>query len=234
MRGFALKDLSRMLAFDILAPVGAVAGLVLIGATLNWPWWWVSACSVLVLIIVEATAVNFWLLRRHSVTVGTDDDRPVFRLAAVAVCTAALVTAAAFGYRYWKTPDDDLSEGAKQVVPVATAMAEAAATVTPGNPNESIDRAAAMMVPDKVDTFRQSIGRTALDLAYRNVTAQPEALAAGVEAIGPAAARVAVVLRNVQTVPDQPPKQIIAPVRITLVKRDGNWLVAEITPIHVR
>ena len=71
-----MRNRWRLLAFDILAPLAAVVALLAIGVVLAWPLWWVSVCSVLVLLIVEAMAVNFWLLRRDSVSVGTDDDAP--------------------------------------------------------------------------------------------------------------------------------------------------------------
>lgn len=229
-----LRNIWRMLAFDIAAPLAAIAGLLMIGLVLNWPLWWVSVCSVLVLLIVEGVAVNFWLLRRDSVTVGTDDDRPVLRLAVVALCTAALVAAVILEYKDWTTPDRDLKNDSTEVVQLASDMATAAATVSPTDPNTSIERAAAMMAPDRVDAFRESIGRTATDLAYRNVTVQAELLTAGVEAIGPSAARVVVVMRSTQSVMGQETKQTVVPVRIILTKRDGNWLVLEMAPIHIR
>ena len=48
-----MRNRWRVLAFDILAPVAAVAALVYIGIALAWPLWWVSVCSVLCLLIVE-------------------------------------------------------------------------------------------------------------------------------------------------------------------------------------
>jgi len=92
-----MRNLWRLLAFDILAPLAAIAALLAIGLILGWPLWWVSACSVLVLLIVEGVGVNFWLLRRDAVSVGTDDDAPGLRLAVVFLCTAALVAAVLTG-----------------------------------------------------------------------------------------------------------------------------------------
>ena len=88
-----MRNRWRVLAFDILAPVAAIAALVYIGIALAWPLWWVSVCSVLCLLIVEGVVVNFVLARRDGVTVGTDDDGPGLRLAVAAVATAALVAA---------------------------------------------------------------------------------------------------------------------------------------------
>ena len=94
-----MRNAWRVLAFDVAAPLGAIAALLAIGVVLAWPAWWVSLCSVLVLLIVEGVAVNVFLLRRDSVTVGTDDDAPALRLAVVALCTAALVAAVLTGDR---------------------------------------------------------------------------------------------------------------------------------------
>jgi hypothetical protein len=227
-------NLWRVLAFDVAAPLAAVAGLLMIGLVLGWPLWWVSVCSVLVLLIVEGAALNFWLLRRDSVTVGTDDDKPGLRLAVVALCTVALVAAVVLEYTRWTQPDRNLKSDSTEVVQIASEMSQAAATVDPAEPNAGIDRAAAMMVPDRVESFKEKIGRAATDMAYHNVNVQAETLTAGVEAIGPAAARVVVVLRSTQSVMDQPAKRAVVPVRITLTKRDGRWLVLDMSPIHVR
>ena len=42
-----MRNLWRLLAFDIVAPLAAIGALVMIGVVLGWPLWWVSACSVL-------------------------------------------------------------------------------------------------------------------------------------------------------------------------------------------
>jgi hypothetical protein len=82
-----------VLAVDIAVPLAALAALVMIGIVLGWPLWWVSVCSIMGLLIVQSMVVNFVLARRDSVTLGTDDDGPGLRLAAVALTTAALVAA---------------------------------------------------------------------------------------------------------------------------------------------
>ena len=144
-----MRNAWRVLAFDVAAPLAAIAALLAIGVVLAWPAWWVSLCSVLVLLIVEGVAVNVFLLRRDSVTVGTDDDAPALRLAVVALCTAALVAAVLTGYRHWTTPDHDLKVDTAEVVRVATSMAEATATFSPQEPMAAIDRAVTMMVPEQ-------------------------------------------------------------------------------------
>ncbi len=228
------QSLWRMVAVDIAAPLAAVGGLLLVGLTLDWPVWYVSLCSVLILLIVEGMVVNFVLLRRDAVTVGTDNERPGLRFGVVGLATAALVAAAVLGSLRWTVPDRDLEADSGEAVKTAVAMAEAAATVSPANPDASIEKAATYMVPDRVNAFRESIGRTATDMANRNIAVEAQTLSAGVEALGPSAARVAVVMRSVQTVANQQVKQSVVPVRVTLTKRGGQWLVLEMSPIHAR
>ncbi|MEB3020236.1 hypothetical protein [[Mycobacterium] crassicus] len=224
----------RVLGIDIAAPLAAIAGALLVGLMLDWPLWWVSACSVLVLLIVEGMVVNFLLLRRDAVTVGTDDERPGLRLGVVALAATSLVAAAVLGYLRWTEPDRALEADSGEVVKTAVEMAEAAATVSPANPDASIEKAAAFMVPDRVNAFRESIGRTATEMANRNIAVEAQSLSAGVEALGPSAARVAVVLRSTQTVANQQVKQSVVPVRVTLTKRGDQWMVLEMSPIHAR
>ena len=227
-----MRNIWRLFAFDIAAPLAAIAALLMIGVVLDWPLWWVSACSVLVLLIVEAVGVNFWLLRRDSVSVGTDDDAPGLRLAVVFLCAAALSAAVLTGYTHWTRSDRDFKKDSRQVVQTATGMAEAMASFTPGAPTSSIDRATAMMVPDQAGAFKEQYNKSSADLAQHNVTAQAATLAAGVEAIGPAAASVAVILRVTQTSPGQPASQTAPALRVALTKRDGNWLVTDVVPIR--
>jgi hypothetical protein len=224
----------RLLAFDIVAPLAAILALLAIGVVLAWPLWWVSACSVLVLLIFEGVGVNFWLLRRDSVTVGTDDDAPRLRLGVVFLCTAALSAAVLTGYTHWTRTDRNFKNDSREVVRVASGMAEAMASFTPSAPTSSIDRAAAMMVPDHAGAFREQYRKSSADLAQHNVTAQAATLAAGVEALGPSAASVAVILRVTQNAPGQPPSQAAPALRVTLAKRGDTWLVSDVTPINSR
>lgn len=234
LRQLPLRNLWRVMAFDVVAPLAGIAGLLMVGYVLGWPLWWVSVCSVLVLLIVEGVALNLFLLRRDSVTVGTDDDRPGLRLAVVALCTAALAAAVALEYTQWTVKDRNLEGSSDQVVRTAVDMAEAAATVSPANPDASIEQAASMMVPDRVEAFKETIGKTVMVMANNNITVQAQTVTAGVEAIGPAAARVAVIMRSTQTAANQEVRQTLVPVRVTLTKRDNRWQVLEMAPIHVR
>ena len=227
-----MRNLWRLLAFDIVAPLAAVAGLLMIGVILAWPLWWVSACSVLLMLIAEGLGVDFWLLRRDSVSVGTDDDAPGLRLAVVLLCAAALTAAVLTGYTHWTRSDRDFKKNSRQVVQIATGMAEAMASFTPSAPTSSIDRAAAMMVPDQAGAFKEQYTKSSADLAQHNITAQAATLAAGVEAIGPSAASVAVILRVTQNTPGQPPSQAAPALRVGLMKRGSDWLVSAVVPIR--
>jgi hypothetical protein len=229
-----MRNLWRLLAFDIVAPLAAIAALLMIGVVLAWPLWWVSACSVLLVLIVEGVAVNFWLLRRDSVSVGTDDDAPGLRLAVVFLCAAAISAAVLTEYTHWTTSDRDFTKDSRQVVQIATGMAEAMASFTPSAPTSSIDRAAAMMVPEQAGAFQEQYKKASLDLAQHNVTAQAATLAAGVEAIGPSAASVAVILRVTQNMPGQPPSRAAPALRVALIKRGSDWLVSAVLPINSR
>lgn len=229
-----MRNLWRLLVFDLAAPLAAVGALLAIGVVLGWPLWWVSACSVLVLLILEGMVVNFVLWRRDSVTVGTDDQAAGLRLAVVVLCTTAVLAAVLTGFSHWAMADRDFTRDSRQVVQVASSMAEAAATFMPGSPSTSVDRAVAMMVPEQQKTFKEQYVKSTAELAQRHVTASASTLSAGVEAIGPAAASVAVIVRVTQDVPGQPPTQAASALRVTLTKRNGGWLVLDLSPINSR
>jgi hypothetical protein len=224
----------RVLAFDILAPLAAIAGVVYVGIALAWPLWWVSVCSVLCLLVVEGVVVNFVLARRDAVTVGTDDDGPGLRLAVTAVATAALVAAVVVGYTRWTVPDRNLRNDTAEVVGIASSISEASATFTPSSPTASIDRATQMMSPKSAEAFKNEFSSVAKELTSKNVSAQASTVSAGVEAIGPTAASVAVIMRGIQNVPGQPPDTAVLALRVTLSKENGRWLVDDVSPIHSR
>lgn len=227
-----MRNVWRLFAFDVLAPLAAVAALLAIGVVLGWPVWWVSGASILILLVAEGVAINLWLLRRDAVSVGTDDDAPGLRLAVVFLCTAALCAAVLTGYTHWTRSDREFSDDPKRVVQVATGMAEAMASFSPTAPTSTIDRATALIVPEHAASFKEQYARSSADLAQHRVTAQAATVAAGVEALGPSAASVAVVLRVTQNAPGQPPSQAAPALRVTLTKRDGAWLVADVLPVR--
>ncbi|WP_163887677.1 hypothetical protein [Mycolicibacterium hippocampi] len=229
-----MRNRLRVLAFDLLAPAAGVAALIYIGVVLGWPLWWVSACSVLCLLVFQGVIVNFVLARRDAVTVGTDDDGPGLRLAVVGAATAALVAAVVVGYTQWTQPDRTLRADTAEVAGIASSVAEASATFTPQNPTASIDRAASLMTPESADRFNNEFAAVAEDLAGRNVSAQAATVSAGVEAIGPDAASVAVILRGTQSAPGQPSDTAVLALRVALSKVDGRWLVQDVAPVHSR
>lgn len=229
-----MRNRLRVLAFDIAAPLAAIAALVFIGIAMGWPLWWVSLVSVLCLLIVQGVMVNAVLARRDGVTVGTDDDGPGLRLAVVGLAAVALVAAVLVGYMRWTVPDRNLRNDSAEVVGIASSVAEASATFTPQSPTASINRAAALMTPQRADRYKDEFASVAKQLTSKNVSAQASTISAGVEAIGPGAASVAVVMRGTQTVPGQPPDNAMLALRITLTKDSGRWLVDDVIPINSR
>jgi hypothetical protein len=229
-----VRNIWRVLAFDVAAPLAAVAALLTIGIVLSWPLWWVSVSSVLVLLIAEGIVVNFWLLHRDSVTVGTDDDAPWLRLGVVGLCAVALVAAVLTGYTHWTLPDRELKADSAEAVRIASGMAEATATFSPQQPTASLDRAAALMVPEQATAFKDQLAKATADLVHRNVAADASTLEAGVEAIGPSAASVAVILRANQSAAGQPPSHTVLALRVALTKQNDRWLVLGVSPINAR
>jgi hypothetical protein len=227
-----MRNAWRVVAFDVAAPLAAIAALLMIGYALDWRVWWVAVGSVLCTLIVEGMLVNFVLFRRDRVTVGTDDEGPGLRLAVVGLTTAALVAAVLVTYTQWTGPDRQLRDGMDKVVALATEVSEATATFSPQAPTSSIDKAAALMAPEQGAAYKQAFAKTAADLAAKNVTAQAHTMSAGVEAIGPDAASVAVVMRAVQTRPNTAPDEAVLALRVTLSKKDDNWLVFDVSPIN--
>ena len=91
-----------------------------------------------------------------------------------------------------------------------------------------------MMVPERAGAFKEEYTKSTAELIKRNVTAQASTLAAGVEAIGPTAASVAVILRVIQNTPGQPPSQAAPALRVALTKRGNDWLVLDVAPANSR
>lgn len=229
-----MRNRLRVLAFDIAAPLAAIAALIYIGIAMAWPLWWVSLASVLCLLIVQGVIVNAVLARRDGVTVGTDDDGPGLRLAIVGLATVALVAAVAIGYTRWTVPDRTLRDDRAEVVGIASSVAEASATFTPSSPTAAIDRAAEQMTQERANRYKSEFAAVAKELASKQVSAQAATISAGVEAIGPQDASVAVIMRGTQNVPGKPADVAVLALRITLSKDGGRWLVDDVTPINSR
>jgi hypothetical protein len=229
-----VRNLARVLAFDVAAPLAAISALLIIGVMLEWPLWWVSVCSVLCLLVVEAVIVNVVLYRRDSVTLGTDDDKPGLRLAVAAVALAALLSATAIGFNSWVKPDRVFTADSAEVVRIAAEVSEATATFTPSDPNSSIERAASLMVPERAEAFRAQFGSATADMVKRNVSEQAVTISAGLEALGPASASVAVLMRGTQSAPGQEPSSAVLSLRVALSKEGGGWMVVDVSPINSR
>jgi hypothetical protein len=229
-----MRNPLRVALFDVLAPVAALVALIYVGMALAWPLWWVSVCSVLCLLIVQAMVVDYVLYRRDGVTVGTDDEGPGLRLAVVGIAAAALIAAVVVGYTQWTVPDRAMRADVDEVVGIASSVAEASATFTPQDPNASIDRAAGLMTPERAETYRNEFAAVARELTSKNISGQAETISAGVEAIGPAVASVAVVMRGTQNAPNKKPDVAVYALRITLSKDGGKWMVVDVTPINAR
>jgi hypothetical protein len=229
-----MRNRWRVLAFDVLAPVAAIAALLYVGIALNWPLWWVSLCSVLCLLIVEGVVVNATLFRRDGVTVGTDDDGPGLRLGVVCVATVALVTAVVVGYLQWTLPQRAMHRDIDDVVGIASSAAEASATFSPQSPNAALDRVVGMMSQQGADGYRREFDAMAKDLASKNITVSASTVSAGVEAIGPNDAVVAVIMRGTQNAPGKQPVVVPLPLRVALTKDGGRWLVDDLSPINSR
>lgn len=232
VRALVRRTLWRVLAFDVAAPAATIAALVFIGVGLGWPLWWVSVCSMLVLLVVAAVVVNVVLARRRSASVGTDDGGPRLRLAVVAVAAAALLAGDGVSYTHWTVPERDRTRDSAEVVRVATAMAQAAATFSPQDPAASINQAADLMVPSRVNALKDLYAKSTASMAQGLISAQAQTISAGVEVLQPTAASVAVVMRGTRSRPDTSPFYSVITLRVKLTQTRGHWLVFDVAPIH--
>lgn len=226
-----MRNAWRVFAFDVAAPLAAIAALLMIGYALDWRVWWVAVCSVLCTLIVEAMIVNFVLFRRDRVTLGTDDDGPGLRLAVAILTTAALVAAVLVTYTHWTKPDRQLARDMDDVVHLAVKFAESTMTYSPAEPTAGIDRAAGLMAPDQADKFKNSYGSEAKKQAAQNISAQAQTISAGVSAISPESAVVSVLLGATRQQPGKPQDRVVVGVQVALSDKDGQWRVVDLIPI---
>ena len=229
-----MRNLLRVLAIDVAAPLATAAGLLMIGVMLGWPLWWVSVCSMLCLLVVQAVIVDIAGYRRDAVTVGTDDDAPGVRLVVVGLATAAVSAAAVVGYTQWTQPDRAFTRDSGEVVRIASDVAEATATFSPNDPSSSIDRVTSLMAPQSAEAFRAQFTPTTADLAKRKVTARAQTISAGLDVLGRSAASVTVLMRGTQTSPGEEPAVSVLALRVALSKQDGVWKVIEVAPVNAR
>lgn len=229
-----MRNFVRLLVFDLFAPLATIAALLVIGVMLGWPLWWVSVCSMLCLLIVQGLIANIVLFRRDSVTIGTDDDAPLLRMLTVGVATVALAIATVVGYNRWTLPDRAFTRDSGEVVRIAIVVSEATATFNPEEPNAGLDRALALMSAPRAEAFSSQFASASTDMAKRKVTATAQTISAGLEALGPSAASVAVLMRGTQSAQGQPPATAVLAVRVALTNEDGNWKVTDVTPVNSR
>ena len=157
----AMRNVWRVLAFDIVGPLAAIAALLMIGVFLGWPLWWVAVCVDAVpadragragqlLSVAPRPGHRRHRRRRTRAAAGVgrvDDGRRWPPRCSSATRAGPFRTASC---------DNDTDE----VVRLATAVSEATATFSPQDPRSSIDRAAAMMAPEQADAFRANFGKS--------------------------------------------------------------------------
>ncbi len=118
---------------------------------------------------------------------------------------------------------------------IASSVAEASATFTPSE-SDGVDRPGGRAddAGARRRRYKNEFAAVARELASKQVSAQAQTISAGVEAIGPQDASVAVIMRGTQNVPGKPADVAVLALRITLSKDDGRWLVDDVTPINSR
>ena len=90
------------------------------------------------------------------------------------------------------------------------------------------------MVPERAETFKAEFGKSAADLARRKARATAQTISAGIEALGPSAASVAVLMRASQNAPGEQPSAVVLALRVALSKQDDGWKVVDLIPINAR
>lgn len=228
----SVRNAWRVATFDVAAPAVAIGAVLLIGAELGWPRWWVAAAAVLVLLIVQAVLINVVFWRRDAVTVGTDDDRPGLRLAVAGVATLAIVAAVAVGYQRWTVPDRAFAADATQVVRIATDIAEVTASFSPSDPDAAVAAAEDVMVPERVAALKKELAAVTEQMLRDKVSTRAVTVSAGLEALGPDAASVVVLVRSSRTEADRQPERRVLALRVALTKPQDRWLVLDVVPIR--
>lgn len=225
------RNVVRVILFDVLAPLVTVLALVMLGVILDWPIWWVVVCTAACLLIAEGVAVNTYLVRRDSVTVGTDDDGPGLRTGIVALATAAVVAVAVVGYQHWTVPDHEGNADRSAVTDVVATVAEAVVNYNPSSPDIYVRKATEHMTEGQAQSFTGDFGRATAELQAKGISQKGEVISVGLEALGPESAVTASLVRRTSVAAKTQPAEAILALRMTLTKRDGRWLVDNIAPI---
>ncbi|WP_078292995.1 hypothetical protein [Mycobacterium sp. D16R24] len=225
------RNVLRVILFDLLAPLATVLAIVELGVILGWPTWWVVVCTASCMLIVQGVAVNGYLARRDSVTVGTDDDGPALRTAVVALTTVSMLAVAVVGYRHWTVPDWEGNADRSAVTDVVTAVAEAVVNFSPGSPDSYVHKAIEHMTEGQRQSFTRDFDRATAELKAKGISQQSEIISVGIEALGPEDAVTAALVRRTSVAAKTQPEESVLALRMTLAKRDGSWLVDNIAPI---
>lgn len=225
------RNLVRVILFDILAPLVTVLAIVELGVILRWPTWWVVVCTASCLLIAQGVAVNVYLARRDSVTVGTDDDGPALRTGITALATASVLAVAIVGYRHWTVPDREGNADRAAVTDVVSTVAEAVVNFTPGSPDTYVHKATEHMTEGQKQSFTRDFDRATAELKAKGISQQGEIISVGIEALGPEDAVTAALVRRTSVAAKTQPEESVLALRLTLTKRDGRWLVDNIAPI---
>lgn len=166
------RNMLRVILFDLLAPVVTVLAIVELGVILRWPVWWVVVCTAFCVLIVQGVAVNAYLARRDSVTVGTDDDGPALRTGIVALAAASVLAVAVVGYGHWTLPDREGNADRAAVTDVAATVAEAVVNFAPDNPDTSVRQATEHMTAAQGQSFTRDFGRATAELKAKGISQQ--------------------------------------------------------------
>lgn len=225
------RNTVRVIIFDLLAPLVTMLAIVELGVILRWPTWWVVVCTASCLLIAQGLAVNAYLARRDSVTVGTDDDGPALRTGIVALATFSVLAVAVVGYRHWTVPDREGNADRAAVTDVVATVAGAVVNFAPGSPDSYVRKATEHMTEGQRQSFTRDFDRATAELKAKGISQQGEIISVGIEALGPEDAVTATLVRRTSVAAKAQPEESVLALRMTLAKRDGRWLVDNIAPI---
>ncbi|OHU49049.1 hypothetical protein [Mycobacteroides chelonae] len=225
------RNAVRVIIFDLLAPLVTMLAIVELGVILRWPTWWVVVCTASCLLIAQGLAVNAYLARRDSVTVGTDDDGPALRTGIVALTTISVLAVAVVGYRHWTVPDREGNADRAAVTDVVATVAGAVVNFAPGSPDSYVRKATEHMTEGQRQSFTRDFDRATAELKAKGISQQGEIISVGIEALGPEDAVTATLVRRTSVAAKAQPEESVLALRMTLAKRDGRWLVDNIAPI---
>lgn len=225
------RNTVRVIIFDLLAPLVTMLAIVELGVILRWPTWWVVVCTASCLLIAQGLAVNAYLARRDSVTVGTDDDGPALRTGIVALTTISVLAVAVVGYRHWTVPDREGNADRAAVTDVVATVAGAVVNFAPGSPDSYVRKATEHMTEGQRQSFTRDFDRATAELKAKGISQRGEIISVGIEALGPENAVTATLVRRTSVAAKAQPEESVLALRMTLAKRDGHWLVDNIAPI---